>query len=57
METTDRPGPDRIQLHLSVPYKTEIRRVPRIRAYLDRGYRIVELQRITDHEVITTLER
>jgi hypothetical protein len=54
---TSSDRPDRIQLHLVVPYKTEIRQDPKIRTYLGQGYRIVQLQRLTDREVITTLEK
>jgi hypothetical protein len=46
---------DRTQLHIVMPYKLEARNHPRIRSYLDRGYRIVQLQRISDREAIVTL--
>ena len=48
-------SPERVQLHLVLPYKHEARNEPRVRAYLERGYRIVQLQRITDREVVLTL--
>ena len=48
-------SPDRVQLHLVLPYKFQPRDDHRIRAYLERGYRIVQLQRVTDREVIVTL--
>jgi predicted GNAT superfamily acetyltransferase len=48
--------PQRIQLHLVLPYKFEPRGDKRVRAYLDRGYRIVDLQRITDREALVTLD-
>ncbi len=47
---------DRIQLQLVLPYKFEPRRDPRIRGYLERGYRIVVLQRLSDREAVVTLE-
>jgi hypothetical protein len=48
---------DRVQLHLVLPYKHEARDHPRIRERLGQGYRIVQLQRVTDREVLVTLER
>jgi hypothetical protein len=45
----------RLQLHLVLPYKLEAREHPRVRAHLERGYRIVDLQRVTDREVLVTL--
>ncbi len=53
MENTD--NADRIQLHLVLAYKFEPRKHHRVRAYLDRGYIIEQLQRITDREVVVTL--
>ena len=47
--------PGRVQLHLVLPYKFEPRNDQRVRAYLERGFRIVELQRITDREALITL--
>jgi len=50
------PEPPRaVQLQLALPYTQEARSHPRVRAWLDRGYRVVDLQRITDHEVLVTL--
>jgi hypothetical protein len=46
---------DRIQLHLVLPYKFEPRDNHRVKRYLDRGYRIVQFQRITDREAVVTL--
>lgn len=46
----------RIQLHLVLPYRHEAREHPRLRALLERGYRIADLQRMTDQEVLVTLE-
>lgn len=47
--------PERIQLHLVLPYKLQPREHPRIRRYLGRGYRIAQLQRLSDREVVVTL--
>ena len=49
--------PQRLQLHLELPYKQQPRDHPRVRAYLDQDYRIVDLQRLTDREAIVTLAR
>lgn len=49
------PAERRIQLHLVLPYKFQPRDEPRVRAYLDRGYRIVQLQRVSDRELLLTL--
>ena len=45
----------RLQLHLVLPYKFQPREHPLIRQHLERGYRIEQLQRVTDREVIVTL--
>jgi hypothetical protein len=45
----------RVQLHLVLPYKADPIEHHRIKAYLDRGYRIEQLQRLTDREAIVTL--
>ena len=50
-------SPDRIQLHLVLPYKDEAATHPRIMAHLADGYRIEQLQRVTDQEVLVTLLR
>ncbi len=50
-------SPCRIQLHLVLPYKDEAATHPRIKAHLERGYRIEQLQRVTDREVLVTLTR
>jgi hypothetical protein len=59
VESPDRTGKaqasDLIQLHLTLPYKMEPRAHPRIREQLQRGLRILQLQRISDREVIVTL--
>lgn len=46
---------DRIQLHLELPYNIELRRHHQVKNYLDRGYRIVQLQRVSDREVLVTV--
>ena len=45
----------RVQLHLVLPYKADPAQHNQIRAYLERGYLIEQLQRITDREAIVTL--
>ena len=45
----------RIQLHLVLPYKFEPRENGRVREYLAQGYRIEQLQRISDREALVTL--
>ncbi len=47
--------PDTVQLHVVLPYKFQPTDEPRVKNLLDRGYRIVQLQRVTDREVIITL--
>jgi hypothetical protein len=51
----DSAGADPIQLHLVLPYKFEPREDHRVRAYLERGYRIEQLQRLSDREALVTL--
>ncbi len=50
-------APRRVQLYLDLPYKKEPREDLRVRAWLDRGYRIAHLQRLTDRDAVVTLER
>jgi len=45
-----------LQLQLDLSYKTQPRDHPRLRAYLERGYRIAHFQRISDGEALVTLE-
>ena len=42
-------------MHLALPYKFDPADDPRIRKYLRRGYRVEQLQRLTDREAIVTL--
>ena len=53
----DNLASDRVQLHLVLPYKIELRRDRQVREYLERGYRVVGVHRVTDHEVFVTLAR
>jgi hypothetical protein len=47
--------PKKLQLHVVLPYKFEPGEHPRIRRYLDLGWRIQALQRLTDRDAIVTL--
>lgn len=47
----------RVQLHLALSFKQEPRDHPRIAALLKEGYRIDQLQRVTDKEALVTLVR
>jgi hypothetical protein len=47
----------RIQLHLTLPYKLEPGKHPRVARLLAEGYRVLQLQRLTDRDAIVTLER
>jgi len=46
-----------IQLHLVLAYKFEPCEHPRVKRYLDQGYRIAQFQRVTDREAVITLTR
>ena len=48
---------ERIQLHLVLPYKDQVGDHPQVKPRLDEGYRVVQLQRVTDREVLVTLAR
>ena len=50
-------SPERIQLHLVLPYKIEVRRDPQVQRWLSRGYRVEDTQRVTDRETLVTLTR
>jgi len=57
VENRDKPDArERVQLHLVLPYKFEPRQHHKVRGYLDLGYRIVQLQRVSDREVVVTLQ-
>lgn len=49
--------PRRVQLHVPLAFKHEPAHDPRIRGYLDRGYRLEELQRLSDRDALVTLVR
>lgn len=55
--TTDPNAEATVQLHLVLPYKQEARTHPRVARLLEQGYRIVQLQRVTDREALLTLTR
>lgn len=44
----------RTQLHLVLPFHFEPREHPRVASMMARGYRIQDLQRLTDREVLIT---
>jgi hypothetical protein len=44
-----------VQLQVVLPYNAEPADDPRVRRYLDGGYRIEVLQRLTDHEALVVL--
>jgi len=46
---------ERVQLHLVHPYNIELCHHHTIKSYLDRGYRILQLQRVTDREILVTV--
>ena len=46
----------RIQLQLALPYGREARDDERVRQHLALGWRIAQLQRLTDMEVLITFE-
>jgi len=47
-------SPRTVQVQLVLPYKDEPRSHRTVREYLGRGYRIMDLQRVTDREVVVT---
>ena len=50
-------SPDRVQLQVRLAYKFQPTEDRRVRDHLALGYRIEDLQRITDQEAIVTLVR
>ena len=50
------PAENRVQIHLGLPYKAQPVDDPRVRAYLDRGFRVVHVQRVNDREALVTLD-
>lgn len=49
------PPDDRIQWVIALPFKQDPEDHPRVRALLGRGWRVVQLQRTSDHEAVVTL--
>jgi len=47
----------RVQVQFHLPYSREARDDERIRGYLDQGWRIAQLQRLSDQEAVITFER
>jgi hypothetical protein len=47
----------RLQVQLPLPYGRESRDDERVRRQLDQGWRISQLQRLSDQEVLVTFER
>jgi len=46
----------RVQIQVPLPYGREPRQDERIKQHLDSGWRISQLQRLTDQEVLVTFE-
>jgi hypothetical protein len=46
----------RIQVQVRLPYNREPRNDERVRGYLNRGWRIAQLQRLSDQEAVITFE-
>ncbi len=46
----------RLQIQVPLPYGRQARDDERIAAYLETGWRIAELQRLSDQEVLVTFE-
>jgi hypothetical protein len=47
---------NRLQIQIPLPYGREPRNDERIRRQLDLGWRIAQLQRLSDQEVLVTFE-
>jgi len=47
---------ERIQIQLALSYKQQPAEHPRIRTMLERGYRVVSVDRLNDREALITLE-
>ncbi len=48
-------GPRPLQMLLVLPYKQRPADHPRVRAWLDRGWEVAEVQRVSDEEALVTL--
>ena len=46
----------RIQVQLQIPYNRQAQDDERVRSYLAQGWRIAQLQRLSDHETLITFE-
>jgi hypothetical protein len=46
----------RLQMQLRLPYGRELRDDERVRRQLDLGWRVAQLQRLSDQEVLVTFE-
>jgi len=46
----------RIQVQFQLPYSRQAQDDERVRSYLDRGWRIAQLQRLSDQEALITFE-
>ena len=51
------PSTQRVQLHLVHAYKLQPREHPAVRRYLESGYRVESLQRVSDREILITLAK
>jgi hypothetical protein len=54
-EEKGRNTPRRLQLHLVLPYKFDPIEDHKVRGYLEQGYRVEQLQRVSDREALVTL--
>lgn len=52
---TEATAGERVQLHVELPYKIEVRRHPQVQNYLERGWLVVDVQRVTDRDALVTL--
>ena len=50
-------GREKVQLHLVLEYKFEVGQHPNVKALLEQGYQVAQMQRLTDREVLVTLIR
>lgn len=48
---------ERVQLHVPLPYKKEPGHDPKVARYMAAGWRVEELQRLTDRDALVTLVR
>jgi hypothetical protein len=50
------PALQRIQVQFQLPYNRQAQDDEHVRSYLARGWRIAQLQRLSDHEALITFE-